>query len=1019
MRIASFLSLIFFNLADELVWAYELRSVSTSWGIVRGEVVSPEGEDLPPVSQYLGIPYGVSPTGQYRFNMAISAAKWTHMPKDARKMSSACMQTTMPELSETKAFKHTSAQRFDFVHRLLPKLKKQSEDCLFMNLFIPERLESSQRDNLLPVMVVVHGDDYGWGSGNAFNGSTLASYGHIIVVTLNYRLGVYGFLGRCESSSCSGNSGISDLVSALTMLNVILPSFGGDPKSVTLMGWGSGGALVSLLMASPLTQPGRRLFRRAILLDGTALAPWATTSNPQTYFMQIAEELGCVAKNRSSQFNEGVDSIVRCLQVHSADNITKAVAKVEVPTFLSGFAPIVDGQLIPNKPEISFSTQFGSLFREIDLLVGVTTNPSHHMLSNEDLKAGIGKDKRNKILRTLVRNLYDYHRDEIFSAILNEYTDWDNPRDHPKSIRNGVLAALADVLYTAPLIETLRKHNSDEVRKEANTFMFAFAHETRTWMQEQPNSGIRGSLSGDIVPYLFGYPLATGDNDDRLYAGFNNDDRGISKVIMHYISSFVKTGDPSKPHGVPKNFPMGDVFHSTAWPQFDQPNREAYLEITDRPRVKNYYRNAQVGFWNSFIPQLHKNSKENVVVAEEHHLLSDHFKKDSFFGQVRPFSSFHNMPFPPPPMPPSPPPTIGNKPKTTKPPLATTATPETERTVTGNYSSALGIVVAVGVSFLILNVCFALLTYKKRGQDKRSKKKLQLQYQTYASNHGVVPEPYNSLNSPEPLLAASHKKIRRVCGRRRFPQRVHDTVAPLLPCTTAGVTVCRRHKRRLWKKYSQTNQINFFLKAMGVLLFMMVCAYTPLALGQEYTVDTFPNPKSAGQYVECNMKSASSVCDPYATLTETERYRLNSEIVRFSTKTEESGSNFCARKGTDVILGIVNEGSQKLVDGLRAKWDMDKQCGRNGVLLLSTGDRKLYGSFDSRSPISASDFQAVVSSEETLLQTGQYTTAIVNVLKELSTRGDPLGIKTTTPKQSAHSSAQLLLLIPLVICRLF
>ena len=77
---------------------------------------------------------------QYRFNMAISAAKWTHLPKEARRLSTACIQTDLPELSETKAFKQTSAQRFDFVHRLLPQLKSQSEDCLYMNLYVPERL---------------------------------------------------------------------------------------------------------------------------------------------------------------------------------------------------------------------------------------------------------------------------------------------------------------------------------------------------------------------------------------------------------------------------------------------------------------------------------------------------------------------------------------------------------------------------------------------------------------------------------------------------------------------------------------------------------------------------------------------------------------------------------------------------------------------------------------------------------------------------------------------------------------
>ena len=128
-------------------------------------------------------------------------------------------------------------------------------------------------------------------------------------------------------------------------------------------------------------------------------------------------------------------------------------------------------------------------------------------------------------------------------------------------------------------------HSCESLKKQLSHipwyfFRFAFAHETRSWSQEQPNRGIRGSLSGDIVPYIFGYPLAQGDSEERLYSGFNSDDKGISKVMMHYVSNFVKSGDPAKPNPMSKNFPMGDVFHSTAWPQFDQPNREAYLEIS-------------------------------------------------------------------------------------------------------------------------------------------------------------------------------------------------------------------------------------------------------------------------------------------------------------------------------------------------------------------------------------------------------------------------------------------------------
>ncbi|CAJ0956199.1 unnamed protein product, partial [Mesorhabditis belari] len=712
---------------NRAIFCADIRSVNTGWGILRGEVVSPGTEDLPPVAQYLGVPYGVAPTGQYRFNMAISAAKWTNAAKDARQLGSVCTQAGLPELSVNKAFEYTSAQKFDYIHKLLPRLKQQSEDCLYLNLYVPERLEVTIKETLLPVLVIVHGDDYGWNSGNPYNGTILAAHGQIIVITLNYRLGVFGFLGRCESSSCQGNSGISDLVSALKMLSGILPAFGGDPRAVTLLGWGSGASLVSLLMASPLTQPSRRLFQRAILLDGTALAPWAITTNPQPFFMQLGEKLGCASKNASSQFNSGVEGIVRCMQEKPPEAVSKAAQKIEVPTFLSAFAPIVDGQLIPNRPKVSFSSEFGSLFREIDLLVGTTTHPAHQFLSNEDLKNGLSAEKREKIFRTLVRNLYDFHRSEIYASIVNEYTDWDNPQNNPKTIRNGVLGALSDVLYNAPLVETLRMHSSDDVRAQGKTFMFVFGHETRSWNSEQPNSGVRGSLSGDHIPYILGYPLMKGDKENRLYDGFSMEDKE-------------------------------EKFHSIAWPQFNQPNREAYLEITDRPRIKNYYRNAQVGFWTGLVPQLQHAGKEGAGIPNEHHLLPKHFAKETFFGRVRPYGPFANEPFPPPPMPPSPPPKDIKKPTTASFPETTPSSSAVP--VTGAYyGTYLTYIIAIGTGMLLLNICVLIMICRQCDKTRNSKKKLQLQYQTYASNHHAPTGDMNfGLNSPEPLLSASHKQ---------------------------------------------------------------------------------------------------------------------------------------------------------------------------------------------------------------------------------------------------------------------
>uniref|UniRef100_A0A1I7XXL4 COesterase domain-containing protein n=1 Tax=Steinernema glaseri TaxID=37863 RepID=A0A1I7XXL4_9BILA len=780
--------------------SYGRKTVSTTFGVVRGETVSPEADDLPPVTQFLGIPYGVAPSGQYRFKMAISAAKWTHLPKDTTRLSAVCYQTGIPELSEMRAFKVMSAQRYDHLHRLLPFLKPQSEDCLYMNIFVPERLEKVG-ESRLPVLLLVHGDEYGWNAGNPYNGSILASHAHIIVVTLNYRLGVFGFTGRCESNSCSGNSGLSDLVAALKMLSNVLPSFAGDPSTLTLMGWGSGASLVSLLMASPITQPNHRLFRRAILLDGTALSPWALTQNPQPYFFQLAEELRCAEKPaqgaRAVRDQRSIDSVVRCMQDHSAENVTKAAQRISVPTFLSAFAPIVDGQMVPNHPKISFGAQFGALFRDIDLLVGMVSNPAHHLMPNDDLLHGIDKPRRDTIFRTLVRNLFDFHRKEILAATINEYTDWDNPKlsslltgfnlqDHPKTIRNGVLAALGDALYTAPLIETARLHSLEDVPKASNTFLFVFAHETRAWLKEQPNSGLRGSLSGDHVPYILGYPLSNKNREEMVYNGFSADDKGLSRVMMHYISNFVKSGaddkglsrvmmhyisnfvksgDPSKPMPMSTATTMEDRFHSTAWPAYSPATREAYLEITDRPRVKNYYRNAQVGFWNGFIPQLHR-SGDDASVPEEHNLLANHFKRDSFFGTVRPYVSFHNDPFPPPPMPPTPVPKELKKVVATKPPAPETPAPTAAAPVasSGNYNTMLALTIAIGCGLLLLNICISLGIYRnRRDKDRKANggnamaQKIPAQYQSHAPSSDL----HFSLNSPmgaqEPLLAASSK----------------------------------------------------------------------------------------------------------------------------------------------------------------------------------------------------------------------------------------------------------------------
>jgi neuroligin len=146
-----------------------------------------------------------------------------------------------------------------------------------------------------------------------------------------------------------------------------------------------------------------------------------------------------------------------------------------------------------------------------------------------------------------VRNLFDFHRKEIFDAIVNEYTDWENPHDHPKTIRNGVLDALSDALYTAPLLETARLHAGEDGNKQSNTFVYVFAHETRSWDRGDSATRIRGAITGEDLPYILGYPLWNKrDADDFLYPSqFSSEDSAMSRVMMRYVSNFVKSGSVS------------------------------------------------------------------------------------------------------------------------------------------------------------------------------------------------------------------------------------------------------------------------------------------------------------------------------------------------------------------------------------------------------------------------------------------------------------------------------------------
>ncbi|XP_016104211.1 neuroligin-1-like isoform X3 [Sinocyclocheilus grahami] len=199
--------------------------VTTTYGKLRGFKKELNNEILGPVIQFLGVPYAAPPTGERRFQPPEPPVSWSDI-RNATQFGPVCPQTLLegrlPDVMLPVWFTNS-------VEVVSSYVQDQSEDCLFLNIYVPTEdgpLSKKQNDDLAdndgaedediresgspkPVMVFIHGGSYMEGTGNMFDGSILASYGNVIVITVNYRLGVLGLSGvRLSSGAASGKGAV-------------------------------------------------------------------------------------------------------------------------------------------------------------------------------------------------------------------------------------------------------------------------------------------------------------------------------------------------------------------------------------------------------------------------------------------------------------------------------------------------------------------------------------------------------------------------------------------------------------------------------------------------------------------------------------------------------------------------------------------------------------------------------------------------------------------------------------------
>ncbi|XP_023242067.1 neuroligin-4, X-linked-like isoform X1 [Centruroides sculpturatus] len=689
------------------------RVVPTKYGDLRGYTISLPHKSLQPIDVFLGVPYASAPVGSLRFMPPVTPPHWKGV-RTADRFSPVCPQRYPDVSNETEALKRMPAGRLEYLKRLIPYLRNQSEDCLYLNIYAPS---GGNRDNAkFPVMMYIHGESYEWNSGNPYDGSVLASFGNAVVITINYRLGVLGFL-PVKDGTTRGNYGLMDQIAALHWIQENVAEFGGDPHNVTVFGHGHGAACVNLLMLSPMSKDGNRkagLFHRAILQSGSALSPWSIAHDAHTYTRHLARILGCPTEESLP--------LVECMRQRPVTDIMRV--QLMVPEHLTAFGPTIDGIMVVDDPATAIE-DYGELYGHYDLLFGVTRIESYFHFSAHEDKFGIELDRRDRLLRTLVRNLFTYHLQEIFLTIVNEYTDWTRPEQHPINVLDGTVDALGDALITAPLFRTGNYHST----VHAKTFAYVFSYQTEIGDYNQR----LGCIHGEDLSYVFGAPLL--GSLFHFSHNYSKAEVALSEAVMTYWVNFARYGDPNILPTEPDSSPekTRGRFDRLVWPPYEKIHQR-YLMIAMKPKVKDHYHAHRLSFWLHLIPKLHRAGDSSV--APQHHLLEDHDNPRTYDGVVRQLSlTIPSMSTIVPINTPLPEtsstvqisrytePTWTTERATTFPTGYNTLSSVTTASVStivqhNTYSTALSVTIAVGCSLLILNVLIFAGVYYQRDKNR-------------------------------------------------------------------------------------------------------------------------------------------------------------------------------------------------------------------------------------------------------------------------------------------------------------
>ncbi|XP_028264405.1 fatty acyl-CoA hydrolase precursor, medium chain [Parambassis ranga] len=474
--------------------------VHTELGSLRGEYVTVKGKESG-IHAYLGVPFAKPPvSNSLRLAAPQPVERWEGV-RDATKQPPMCIQS-----------KNLVMEILEKLDGMLVDIPDVSEDCLYLNIYTPA---NRTPDAKLPVMVWIHGGGFVLGSASCYDGSALAAYQDVVVVLIQYRLGVLGFLSSGDEH-VPGNFGLLDQIQALRWVQEHIHNFGGDPDSVTIFGESAGGVSVSLLLLSPLSDG---LFHRGIAQSGTAAMDLIVSDNPVSIMQAIANVSGC-----SLESTEKTGNCIRNLDTDTFLAISEdKTVRVQIN---------IDGHFL-RKP-------VAELFHKQELLTvpfmtGVNNDEGGWSLASffapPNWTEGMDREWIDNMLSMF------FPDKALRDLMINEYAG--TGEDRIKN-RDGLTEMLGDLIFTIPAIKAANAHRD----AGANVYLYQYQHPPIILQKKRP-SFVRTD-HGDEIFTVLGLCFTT--THVRLAESCGEDEEQLSRTMMNYWGNFARTGSPNRDH---------------------------------------------------------------------------------------------------------------------------------------------------------------------------------------------------------------------------------------------------------------------------------------------------------------------------------------------------------------------------------------------------------------------------------------------------------------------------------------